>query len=312
MAKLNKKNFLIWEGQFNAAPFDVIATNDNVTMKINEASKVINVLANDIASYGIDKPSLEITLQDNAAHLAEYNQVTGEITYYPPANIAPGQVRQLKYRWYDKAAHISNEATVSITIQDRPTGWRGYAPSYKCLKDGSGENTGQAFYDTLEKYYTDDNTAYVPATLKNNTSIAPDYIPPADNLTMCPLAGSIIPFYVWNYAPNPPSIVIESVKFLNGGVVVRDYGLNNGGTPGYQPSQFQTEPSVHYDTIEVRATIVNSSAAGRYPLSFTPGEGGSGGHVVQLDFPAAAGTTIVGTFNNITLGTLFAGEITLN
>lgn len=312
MAKLNDNNFLIWDGQFNNTPFDVIATNDAVNMVVNALSIDINVLVNDIATYGVDKPSLEITLQDNPAKLATYNQVSGIVTYYPPAGVQVGQVRQLKYRWYDKAGHVSNEGTINITITDRAFGWRGYGPSYRCLKDGDNNNTGQGFYDTLEKYYTDNNTPYSPATLKNNTFGQADYIPASTDLTTCPLPSATVSLYVWNYIPNAPSITIDSVTFKKAGDPDKVYAVNNTGSVGFQPSQFQTQPDAVYDSMEVKMTIVNVAAAGEYNLLFTPGDGGGGGFDQLVNFPAVAGSVVVAVFPNVTTGTLFAGEITLS
>lgn len=183
--RLNRGNFLIWDGEFDTLSFDIQAIDDDVTITVIQTSIIISVLANDIATLGFNYHSVVITLQDNLQKPSVVNQTDGTITYYPSAN-APIGDRIIKYKFKDLMGNESNEATVTIHIVPRPTGWRPYPQSFLCLRDADNLRTGYGFYTTIQKYYTDDQTNVIPIQLKPNISTDPDYEPPF-LATSCPV-----------------------------------------------------------------------------------------------------------------------------
>lgn len=219
--QLNRNNYLIWEGEFTDKPTLVQAVDDAVNMSVGAVSVEIYPLLNDVATYGIDLNTFEFTVQDNLLKPATFDPLTKKITYYLPAGAAVDDVRVIKYRWKDTLAHQSNEATISITVIARATGWRGYASSLACVLDGGGHNTGESAYGELEEYYLDDNSPVLPSSTKANDPGDPDYIAPTTNLIMCPLYGTDVDVRVYNLVagiPYPPTI--HEVNFYTAGHVL--------------------------------------------------------------------------------------------
>lgn len=81
---------------------------------------------------------------------------------------------------------IANYFMVFGTINAiRATAWRGLVGSKTCITSG-GVNTGDSIFNTLQQYYTDDNSA--TGTTKPNINTDPDYIAPAADPTNCATA----------------------------------------------------------------------------------------------------------------------------
>lgn len=178
--ELNKNNFLRWDGEFIKAPVTNTAVNDVASMFVNQTEKKILPLVNDISTLGVDLSSFEITQQPVGVILpSTWNLVTSEVTFYLPPGSSPG-TKTIKYKWKDLIGNLSNEGTITITINPRLTGWRVYPPSGGC-QIVSGEKTGFFEYDELEKYYTDNNTTVTPLVTKPNSPGDPNYSPPFED-----------------------------------------------------------------------------------------------------------------------------------
>ena len=185
MDPLNKNNFLRWTGSFNQAPFDANAVDDSVNMFVTGAQVVLYPLVNDVSTYGIALNTFEFTLQDNPLAPATFDSASKSVTYFPPVGVVPS-VKTLKYKWKDFNGNESNEATITINVLARQTAWRGDPSSFACEMSG-GVRTGNSLYETLERYYTDDDELYLPYETKPNTIGDPDYIAPVtDNLNCNP------------------------------------------------------------------------------------------------------------------------------
>jgi hypothetical protein len=118
----NRNHIIIWDTDFVERTDILNAVDNAATFQIGVQSITIPVLTNDVAHYGFDFNSVQITLQDTGApHLASWNAVTKVITYYPPTSgIAVGNVRTLKYKFKDNRGVWSNEAEIKITAQGAP------------------------------------------------------------------------------------------------------------------------------------------------------------------------------------------------
>lgn len=301
---LNKNNFFIWKGEFDSAPFEIVANDDNASLVKGASYIEIYPLLNDVASYGLNPLSLEFTLQDNIANPATWDAVAKKIIYYPPADVEVGQVREIKYRVKDTIGNVSNEATVSIAISDRATSWRGYAPSYSCVKVG-GDNTGIGGYAQLEKYYIDDNSAYIPQALKPNVDGDANYIPPSQNLSACPLPNMNKLFRVYNNVVNPTTWVV-AVELWKAGVV-KAFFVGSYPTPpqSAQPKSTNVESDT-YDQVKVLLVNIISPCL----LTLSPGNAGSAEQIKVVDPLPDEQQQIV--FDNVTLGDDFAADLTLN
>lgn len=291
--KLNRNSPLIWEAVdgFIDAPHSETAVDDAVNIVVNAESLEIEPLLNDASTYGINASSLEITVQDNIVTPATWDATSGKITYYPPAGIVVGGARTLKYKWMDVLGHESNEATITITPTARSTSWRPLTSSRYCVTS-SGSNTGMAAYTTLEKYYTDDNTAAAPAVTKPNTIGDPDYVAPSEDLLMCPLPSTTmeLDLYVFaNYNPDADEFVMSVELQKTGGSNTIVYPYMTAADS--QPLVIACETGAH-DYIKVR--VLN--AAGR-TLVFNAGTGGSGSGPLSV-----VTDDEIKTFATVTLG----------
>lgn len=66
------------------------------------------------------------------------------------------------------------------------TAWRVLPSSLRCLRDANNINTGEAFYDFLEEYFTETDLA--TGVTKLNAPSDPDYVAPVENLVACPVS----------------------------------------------------------------------------------------------------------------------------
>src|ERR1044072_1936502 len=113
MARINKDNFLVWDGSFNQLAHSNVAVDDTANVVLAPGGYVdIPILVNDTYTFGINQDSVEITLQQNIANPAEY--LKPAIRYYVDEALSVGDTVDLKYRWYDLLGNLSNEATVTI------------------------------------------------------------------------------------------------------------------------------------------------------------------------------------------------------
>lgn len=305
MKQLNKNNFIVWQGNFAAAPFSVVANNDTVQITKGEPFLAIYPLINDAATYGINAESLEITFQDNVQKPAVWDSIAQKITYYLPAGAGYGTQRLLKYRFRDKAGNLSNEATITIGVAFAETFWRGLETSFSCLKDSAGENTGLGSYATLEKVDSTTSTPVVPAEQKPNVEGDANYIAPFQT-ALCPLPEETLQMGFFNRS-NSGKDSILAISLFNGGEQVRGFFVDLFSTTKPQPKLVNVLPG-HYD--EMRVTVQIRSGINR-ELEFKPGAGGAGGSFVTANPPVRDGSvqTITVSFLNITFGTDYAGDL---
>ena len=297
MAILNRNNFLIWEGSFEPSPQMTQAIDDLVSAVQNAPLIEISPLLNDVATYGIDETSLLITLQTNLTTPATWDPVTKKITFYPNAGQGVEEIEVLKYKWKDTQGTFSNEAPISVNFTARPTGWRGYASSRVCLQE-SGDNTGEAFFDQLEKYYTDDNTAFLPQELKTNVDTDPDYIAPVVDSISCPLPGATQDFKIYNFSlpvRSNPAPIIKNITFFPDGGGFLSFSLNHKASD-LQPRIIQV-PTGLYPSIEVEVQYVPAAIN----LSIEPGTGGSASQSQVAYTPGVIPLTML--FEDVTIGT---------
>lgn len=95
--------------------------------------------------------------------------------------------------------------------------WQGLAGSLICVKDGSQQNTGQAFFQLLEE--VDADTLVPTGRTKTNNALDPDYIAPAENLVACPIpaeqtAGNLYISVSPAVTHNEPKIFLNGQEFL--------------------------------------------------------------------------------------------------
>ena len=126
MGRLNKNNFLIWEGGFDEAPFEVVANPDTATITENQNSVTISPFNNDFATYGIDASSFTVVTHDNPTNPPVWNATTQTLTYFLPTGQTSGLVT---YRFRDTLGNLSNITTITISQTARATGFIGYEPS---------------------------------------------------------------------------------------------------------------------------------------------------------------------------------------
>jgi hypothetical protein len=289
MGKLNKNNFLIWDGAFNDAPHSEVAVDDEADVVEGSAFIEVEPLLNDTATFGINQETLEVTLQADPLNPAIWDSISGILKIFLPVSALHGDVLLLEYHWFDNQGNESNTAQIAITILDRPTAWRGRASSFYCELD-SGENTGNGGYTTLEKYYTDNGVLYSPEETKSNDIGDPDYIAPFPASDACPLPGSSQELQFWNLATGDPEPQIAAAEFnKTGGGSSSMYLGHYPSSP--QPRTVNVQPGA-YDSIEV----VVSNADGK-TVTIYPGSGGSGGGSQAVS--GSGGVTI--TFLTVTL-----------
>lgn len=180
--QLNSFNFLRWYGEFEDAVYENVA-NDDVGVGVYTVSYIdIAALDNDTSTIGIDFDSIIITQQVYIDVPAIYDPVSHNIRFYTKTGTsAPGSF-ELKYKWFDLQGNPSNEATITIYLQARTTGWRGISPT--CDLSG-GDNTGYYTYATLQQFYTDNGAA--TGITKPNVDTDPDYIAPIYDESVCPI-----------------------------------------------------------------------------------------------------------------------------
>jgi hypothetical protein len=298
MADLNRDNFLRWQGEFDTTAPSALAVDDAVSMLISAPYLDISPLANDSATYGIVNASLEILSQDNIVTPATWDAVTQKIRYYPPAGVVVGDIRELTYRWTDSIGTVSNTATIEIEILDRPWGWRGLASSYSCVT-AMGDNTGYAEYATLQKYYTDDNTAYVPATTKANTFGDPDYIAPVLDPVSCPVPGATDDLEIWNILPDAfVDTIIDTVMITpsGGGIgIVFDCNLRNSDaqpvTVNFTPGTYDIQVNL-IDVGAIRNVDVLDGAGGLESMPTTAATGAQAVNFVNISLVSGASITL--------------------
>lgn len=249
--ELNKNNFLRWSGSFNSAPFSNVAVNDLTSMVVNQTRAEIAILPNDTSTFGIDKTSIVVTLQENLIDPAFWDYKTERLIYTLASGSAIGN-KIIKYKWKDVEGNESNEATVTINVVARVTFWRPNPASRTCQLENNVRN-GYAFYTLLEKYYADNSQTVIPLQTKPNTQGDPDYSPRFIDTVNCPTVGSKL----WEMAPsanfsgscNELSFknnyyTANDVTFLTTGV--RLFTSNTLTTPvidqyyGYQGSSYRT------------------------------------------------------------------------
>lgn len=298
--QLNKNNFIIWTGEFKPPSFEAIANNDILSMQqgATEAAEIYP-LNNDIATYGINPDTLEITLQDNPAAPAVWDAVAKKLFYYLPVDAVAGQDRVIKYRWRDAIGNYSNEGSITVTVTARQISYRPYAPSLVCLKNGNGTNTGQAFYQQLEQFFTDTGEAVSPRVLIANEVILPQYAPPTQAFGICPLPAQNIVLNLFNNS-SFEDVVLLAISLFNQGEQVAGYSVFLGRDQ-VQPRELFVAPG-SFDAMHV----VTRNDYGRSVLvRYVPGDGGGGGNTI--DVPGGGGGVAI--FNNVTFGTDYAGDI---
>lgn len=79
-------------------------------------------------------------------------------------------------RYSQKETNFSELPAIG-SIVDRPTGWR--ALTTACQLDERGRRNGMTTVLTLEKYYLDNNSLFLPRTIKPNVVGKEGYLPPA-------------------------------------------------------------------------------------------------------------------------------------
>jgi hypothetical protein len=292
---LTKENYHQWEGDFDPLPATLLAVDDVASMIINAGSIEIDPFVNDVSSLGINYDSLEITLQDNPLAIAIYDPVSRKITYYLPNDALAGQVRQIKYKWKDVAGTSSNEATISVTVLERATSFRPHTFSKECIKDGSGNNTGQSRYTALEKYYLDDGKALKPYFLVANVVSHPNYVAPVDDPVSCPIpavAGNDFYVYVYNRDSILMTVQIGSMAPYN-------LNLQGSDTGAYAVIQVPSGSQA------VTLTINNGN-----PQNIIEANISTPGQALQTRHMTALGTADI-LFDDIIFGTGFAGELTI-
>jgi hypothetical protein len=298
MGKLNRNNFITWDGEFSPKPFVVTAVDDFVSMGPNDSFINIPILDDDTATFGINESSINITQQANPLQPAEWDTSAKVIKFYPPKNgiYSIEGTYVLKYKWKDKSGHLSNEALVTVIVTPRPTAWRGYAPSFSCLLS-AGENTGYGQYAQLEQFYTDTNESVIPLALKANVVGDPDYLLEVYDVAACPLPTALQNMYVQNMATLG---TIQVITFLRAGDPDQRYFINLPANTG-ESRTIQVEGGT-YDQIivEVSGFYLDTIVATISPSL----PGGS----AQQNATVQAGNQFI--FNNVTLGTAqVAGEI---
>lgn len=107
----------------------------------------------------------------NYITLEEYDTYTGNATGLTKPNTPSDP---------DYVAPIFDPVTCVPII-----GWRGEESSAYCQTDEFNSNTGKKIYAKLEQYYMHNGQA--TGVTKDNTISDPNYIPPIDDATMCPV-----------------------------------------------------------------------------------------------------------------------------
>lgn len=271
----NKNNYLIWDAQFEDAPYVASALGTLVTAPITATQATFAFGPADVATYGINLNTFVFTLQDaGAAAPAVYDAATGYVTYYLPAAPVVG-FRTLKYQWQDNAGNLSNEGTISIELTARATAWRPNPASLVC-RVVAGDNTGYAGWGLLEEYYTDDSSTVLPLNTKPNVIGDPDYVADYSDPVMCPLPSAVLNLNIYNVltygGPTPPTIVSVQCTKTAGtgtGTVIL---VNPNMTPSDpQPYTVPLSPG----TWDVEVTLANILGADLVLWAYPGGAGGA-------------------------------------
>lgn len=211
MARLNKNNFLIWDGFFDEIQISIIAVDDQVSGELNEKEIFISPLANDSATYGIDASSFIVLTHDNPAKPPLWNPTTRVLTYYPPENTQL-ENHVVTYRFKDSNGNPSNVGNIFITLLKPETYWKAFESSWRCIQGPEG-NTGMLIYDQLQEFYLNTNSPVEPISLKSNSIEDPDYIAPVENLNQCPLQLSQGTYFINNYSRGFGNATVLNVAF---------------------------------------------------------------------------------------------------
>jgi hypothetical protein len=209
MGRLNKNNFLIWDGDFDEAPFSVIANTDSVSMSALSSSVTIFPFQNDIATYGINPSSFTLVSYDNILNPPIWNQTNQSLTYFLADGATSGLVR---YRFRDTLGNLSNIADINISVTARATIWVGHEASKVCLKDSNNNNTGQAFFNELREVYSDNGESVLPLSLKANTEGESDYIAPFSDSSCSTISGAT--YSIRNFTTNQEGGTIVGIGFF--------------------------------------------------------------------------------------------------
>lgn len=264
---MNKNNFLRWSGSFNNYAIEIVA-DDKGPYILNTAPGdylEIDLLATVTSTYPIDPKSVEITnVENNYFGDIIYNADTQKLLVYKPDDPVFLTLGSIGYRFKDRLGNQSNIGRVYIESTAITKAFRGYQPSYRCLTNGAGQNTGVARYQSRIQYYPSTGQDVKPTNIQSNTGQIPDVADTA----FCPLPSQVLAAVQINCAVPPPlsySLKITGITFKRGSLpdIVHSLNIGEGQT------QKVVVPSAVYTDILISYQIILGSAPTTRAWSYT-------------------------------------------
>jgi len=279
---LNKNNFLIWDGAFTKAPFDVIAGNHTHGYpQGGQLQYEIDLLPYVTATYGVDESTIEVYMDTPPSTRPVFSLKRQKVIYYADSKNDSG-AKLIKYKFKDKAGHQSNEGILTIDIGERFTNWIGYPPSATCTLSG-GTNTGIVTWMERYKIYQDSNEPVIPLVIVDNTIPDADQVLPAQDMRFCPLIALTANVTIINNS----DVVSPFIAEVTVGVDTyqyRIYLMANQSITVKMPSGLADKLGVydvHLDPLPPHRMVVRQSGSPDLVDTFgTPGRGYIGGEVL--------------------------------
>lgn len=157
------------------------AVNDTATTGLNQAV-VVNVLSNDSDPDGTLDPTSVAVTQNSASGSVSVNATTGVITYTPNTGFSGSDT--FKYTVRDNLGAVSNEATVTVTVQPPPN-----------TPPVAANDTATTPFNTAAVVNVLSNDSDPDGTL-DPTTVAVMLVPASGTLAVNPTTGTI------TYTPN--------------------------------------------------------------------------------------------------------------
>ena len=259
---LNRNNFLRFFGSFTRPYPTFGASVGAISFYGSDDSITFNpvTLCSLTASLGVDPNSIAfVSATDTFVQDVEYDGTN--FTVYRSTHIVP--TVSFFFSFCDYAGNlVPFNCIVTITFSSISTSWVPYPISVTCTLDAFGNNTGYAAWSQLVLVNSESGAEISPLTLKANDPSDPDYFPPQQNLSLCPVIGySQAPLTITNNSKNPLDagkwIVITQLYlykagyFSGGGALAMNLSCNIG--PG-QTRTFQVPSGISYDNIVISYT----------------------------------------------------------
>ncbi len=228
---VNQNNFLRFVGSSTPNPYTITGGVVPVFLYANEESVNATIFDFLAASNGIDFSSFTIVnVSTTLSSPPIYDSETEILTCFRPIdNTLTYYV--ITFTYSDFLGNKSLPIDLIVNISPIVTAWEPYPLSSVCNLDSFGNNNGYQSWSQLVKFNTGSGAWIIPLTLKPNIIADGDYIPPVQNLSLCPAPGigAYNNLYITNFMKNVISDPFCTISIIS--ISLYSSTILTGGSP---------------------------------------------------------------------------------